>query len=139
MRLSGWRLTATLNTALVFIILLALIGCLPSFLYRTGGLGRVLVLFNGSCEKSRQINLLLHLATNIISTIILTSSNVFMQVLTSPSREEDDRTHAKGRSLDIGVQSLLNFGQLRRRKLISLVLLSSARSRSTFMPTASSS
>ncbi|KAH6689877.1 hypothetical protein F5X68DRAFT_230480 [Plectosphaerella plurivora] len=116
-------MTAVLNTVLVLVLSIGLLGCLLSSIHRSGGLTRVLILFDGNCRTSKQINILLHLLSNILSTAILASSNFFMQVLTSPSRQEIDKAHATGRSLDIGVQSLLNFGQLRKRKLVSWSLI----------------
>ncbi|KAH6674003.1 hypothetical protein F5X68DRAFT_235657 [Plectosphaerella plurivora] len=123
LRLSGWRKTAAINTVVILVIFLGLAGSLAWALYLSGGLNRVLILYQGSCEKSRDINLVLHLGSNILSTGILASSNFFLQILTSPSREEIDLAHANSQSLDIGVQSLMNFSRLRKRKVITWILL----------------
>lgn len=69
--------------------------------------GRSLV-FQGDCRKSSQINTGLHLLINVFSSLILGSSNYFMQILSAPSRETVDEAHKKGEHLEIGVPSMRN-------------------------------
>ncbi|KAK8068242.1 hypothetical protein PG996_007354 [Apiospora saccharicola] len=65
-------------------------------------------LFTGACDEAARRNTFLHLAINIASSAILASSNFFMQVLVAPTRHEVDKAHARGRWLEIGVQSWHN-------------------------------
>lgn len=69
---------------------------------------------------------MLHLLINIFSTLVLASSNFFMQVLNAPTRSEVDTAHAQGRWLDIGVTSWRNAFYLSRfKRFACLCLLSS--------------
>jgi hypothetical protein len=54
------------------------------------------------------LNLGLHLLINGASTIIVSSSNFFMQILNAPSRKEIDAAHAKNKPLEVGVSSFSN-------------------------------
>ena len=62
----------------------------------------------GSCNNSKNLSQWLHLAINGLSTLLLAGSNYTMQCLSSPTREEVDRAHAKEKWLDIGVPSVRN-------------------------------
>lgn len=78
---NGWRKSAAINTILTatLAILLTLVTVtaysVPSFS----------IFFEGSCAHGTNINLGLHLLINIISTLIIASSNFFMQVFNAPS------------------------------------------------------
>ncbi|KAM7210200.1 hypothetical protein V8F06_014414 [Rhypophila decipiens] len=125
---SGWRRTAAINTALVTVVCAILAATLIRSVALSGGsVERSLVFYQGSCTDSGRLNLVLHLVINIISTAIIASSNYFMQVLSSPSREEIDKAHRRLHSLEIGVPSLGNIGYISRVKaaLWLLFLLSS--------------
>ncbi|KAF6843763.1 hypothetical protein CMUS01_01773 [Colletotrichum musicola] len=76
-----------------------------------------------SDSSTSQIDTLLHLLINIVSTIVLASSNFFMQVLNAPSRREVDTAHARGIWLDIGVPSWRNAFYLSRFKLAAWISL----------------
>ena len=65
-------------------------------------------LIDGDCSKTRKASTWIHLAINVLSTILLSASNYCMQILTAPTRSEIDRAHAQGRWLDIGVPSVRN-------------------------------
>lgn len=45
---------------------------------------------------------------NILSTLLLSSSNMFMQLLLAPTRAEIDAMHKKQRWVDIGIPNLRN-------------------------------
>lgn len=64
------------------------------------------VLFEGDCERVRKLNTGLHLLINLLSTVLLSSSNYCMQCLSAPTRREIDDSHAKRIWLDIGVPSI---------------------------------
>jgi hypothetical protein len=76
-------------------------------LHKTAGFNKPLVFFTGTCgvKGAPAINVKLHIIINIISTAIFASSNIFMQVINAPSREEVDRSHQRGSCLEIGVLS----------------------------------
>ncbi|KAF5523207.1 hypothetical protein CGCA056_v005102 [Colletotrichum aenigma] len=82
--------------------------------------------FSADCGRTTVTNTMLHLLINIFSTLVLASSNFFMQVLNAPTRSEVDTAHAQGRWLDIGVTSWRNAFYLSRfKRFACLCLLSS--------------
>lgn len=82
----------------------------------------------GSCKKTKDMSLWLHLAINALSTLLLGASNYTMQCLSSPTREEINAAHRKHKWLDIGIPSLRNLKHISRGKFLlwCLLALSSA-------------
>lgn len=80
-------------------------------------------LYFGSCSTTKTMNGAVHFALNIISSLFLGAGNYCMQILAAPSREEIDRAHSKGVSLDIGVPSLKNLRHIQRRRVIVWALI----------------
>jgi len=123
----SWKTSAKINTAVVIIFLLFLVGTLAyttSQAQTTGQLSHSsFVLFRGRCEKAQTINVALHVVLNIFGTLILASSNFFMQILVAPSRSELDRAHQRATWMDIGAPTIRNFAGLSRFKLISWFIL----------------
>lgn len=85
-------------------------------------------LHDGSCDKTKTLNTIAHLAINVLGTVLLGASNYCMQCMSSPTREEVDKAHAKRQCMDIGVPSIRNLNGVGSvRKCLWLVLgLSSA-------------
>lgn len=82
------------------------------------------MLYQGNCSVSKSWARGLNLLINVLSTLILASSNYCMQCLSSPSREEVDNAHSRGNWLDIGVPSLKNLLYIGlKRSTLWLVLL----------------
>ncbi|KAF6837258.1 hypothetical protein CPLU01_03122 [Colletotrichum plurivorum] len=128
---TGWRKAAVVNIGLMSVALLFLIGVLAVAVSKTNGdFRQAWIFYTAACRDSStsQIDTLLHLLINILSTVILASSNFFMQVLNAPSRREVDAAHARGIWLDIGVPSWRNSFHLSRFKLAAWIglLLTSA-------------
>lgn len=113
-RLSGWRKSAFVNTILVSIVFLVLTLSHAFILARSGDPTGYHVIHSGSCAGNSvgRLNTLLHLLINILSSLVLASTNFFMQVLNAPSREELDSAHGQGSWLDIGVPSPRNVFKL---------------------------
>jgi hypothetical protein len=80
-------------------------------------------LISGSCATVKSADTGLHLLINILSTVILFGSSVFMQILGSPTRRDIDKAHARRRQLDVGVTSLRNLFGIGRRRAILWVIL----------------
>lgn len=119
---SGWRRTAVVNTIVVG-TLAALLICLMALAASAGGsLFAAVIFFEGSCTQSTYLNLFLHLLLNIISTLVIASSNFFMQVLNAPTREEVDGAHVRNKWLEIGVPSIGNAFHVSRYKTLAWVL-----------------
>jgi hypothetical protein len=64
----------------------------------------------------------LHIAINIMGTLLLGASNYTMQCISSPTRGEIDKAHSKGRYLDIGLPSLRNLEGWRKKILFWLLV-----------------
>jgi hypothetical protein len=80
-------------------------------------------LFQGGCEKAQKINTLAHIGINLLSTIILASSNYAMQCLSAPTRTELDRAHARTMWLDIGILSFRNLSRIGSVRVVFWLLL----------------
>jgi hypothetical protein len=99
---------------LVSNVVLLLIGALTHDGVKDG----VATIFSGDMKKVSYTSTALHILINILSTILLTSSNYAMQVLCAPSRYEIDKAHRKGLWLEIGLQSFRNLSNIGRRRQI---------------------
>ena len=73
------------------------------------------VLFKGNCDRARKLNSVLHIIINVLSTILLSSSNYVMQCLSAPTRKEVDAAHSQTRWLDIGVLSVRNLYRISKK------------------------
>ncbi|KAF2023079.1 hypothetical protein EK21DRAFT_95203 [Setomelanomma holmii] len=127
--LSGWRIGALLSlvgAVAVFIFNLSLtiwVSRNPKYKVQDG-LG---TLFQGSCARTRQLNVWVHLLVNVVSTLLLCASNYCMQVLCSPNRDEIDRAHEQRRWLHIGIPSIHNLLRIgKERSFLCIVLLLSS-------------
>ncbi|KAH8589005.1 hypothetical protein B0O99DRAFT_582222, partial [Bisporella sp. PMI_857] len=78
---------------------------------------------NGECNSIKKYNTGYHLAINILSTLLLGSSNYIMQCLSAPTRAEIDKAHMKGIWLDIGIPSLKNLKLIGQKRLILWIFL----------------
>jgi hypothetical protein len=65
----------------------------------------------------------IHILVNALSTLLLAASNYTMQVLSSPTREDIDKAHAKHEHLDIGVLSVRNLSRIPRRRLLLFIIM----------------
>ncbi|KAH7132548.1 hypothetical protein B0J11DRAFT_230512 [Dendryphion nanum] len=87
----------------------------------------IVLLFQGSCKKSKRMSIGFHLIINVLSTLLLSASNYCMHVVSAPSRQDIDRMHASKITMDIGLNSFGNILKLpwNRRILWALLGLSS--------------
>lgn len=123
-----WKFTAKLGLAAAIVVLVANIGLVGWTLNNTkqksDGIAAV---WAGPCDKAERISIGTHLLINVLSSALLAASNCGMQLVSAPTRELLDESHAKRKWFDIGVQSMRNLGGMhwRRRTLWALLLLSS--------------
>jgi hypothetical protein len=68
-------------------------------------------------------NTFAHVAINALSTVLLSMSNYTMQVLNSPTRQEVDKAHKRGKWLDIGLLSLHNLRIISRKRAILCLIM----------------
>lgn len=88
---NGWRfgaITCAISASLVFIVNL-IITIFWATKAKTG------ILLEGDCDQIQRTNTSIHFLINILSAILLSSSNYCMQCLLAPTREEIDRAHKK--------------------------------------------
>ncbi|KAH6875225.1 hypothetical protein BKA58DRAFT_379442 [Alternaria rosae] len=142
--LTGWRRLAILNIGAMTLLTLLLCGFTVASILKTdltqigryhingeynferGAAVRNGFLFHSSpCREptAGNINTVLHLLVNAVSSAILASSSFFSQVLSSPTRAEVDVSHARGRSVDVGVLSWRNALRLSPFKTVAWVAL----------------
>lgn len=119
----GWRKTAVINTSIVGLFAVANVSTLIWSLSKSS-ISENNVFRKGDCDEISLINTLLHLLLNIASTLMIASSNFFMQVLNSPTRAEVDRAHARKQWLEIGVPSLRNVLNVSPYKSLAWLLFS---------------
>ena len=103
----------TAGTVLVINIIVTIWG-----IAKFGVHGSLVTIQDGDCSKSEELSLWLHLAINILSTLLLGASNYCMQCVSSPSRPEIDRAHSQHIWLDIGVPSVRNLRRVSWNKII---------------------
>jgi hypothetical protein len=65
----------------------------------------------------------IHILVNALSTILLAASNYTMQLLSSPTRKDIDKAHARHEHLDVGVLSMRNLTRIPRRRLMLFILM----------------
>jgi hypothetical protein len=83
-------------------------------------------IFSGQCEQMRETAVGMHFVISVLGTLLLVASSTTMACITAPTREEVDRAHKKGFSVDIGVVGMRNFrflGWKQRGLLVVLVLV----------------
>lgn len=121
--LSGWRLGvvgAIILSVSVFAVNLGLTIWVTTNFSTINGIATV---YEGSCEKSKNTTVWVHLGINILGTLLLGASNYCMQVLCAPTRQEIDAAHAQHKWLSTGVSSLRNLLYIDRRKFLLWIVL----------------
>ena len=81
------------------------------------------VLHKGSCSQTSISYTSWHVLINILSTILLGSSNAASQILAAPTRDEVDKVHVSGKYLHVGVLDLLNLRYISKKRGFMCVLL----------------
>lgn len=122
-RLHGWRFGVLLASAMATFVLV--VNCLVAIIVHSkyGTDDGLSTAFEGDCRTANQWSLALHIAINILSSLLLSASNYTMQVLNAPTRAECDIAHAQGDWLDIGITSLRNIARVTWPRRVLLLLL----------------
>lgn len=119
----GWRFGVIRGSVSVLIVLVLNISFTLWTLARKDITNQRGILYEGSCDEVRTLNIAAHLIINIFSTIILASSNYCMQCLSAPTRAEIDKQHARGMWLDIGIPSIRNLRRISRKRALLWITL----------------
>lgn len=90
MHLSGWRFGTLLFSLASLVALLLNVAITIYSVSRYGGTisKDFEPIFVGNCAETKSLNTWIHLAINILSSILLSGSNYCMQVMTAPSRKD---------------------------------------------------
>jgi hypothetical protein len=81
------------------------------------------IFMDGLCADVERTNTLIHMALNIMTSLMLAASTSAMSSLCCPTRAEVDMAHAKARSLGVGGLSMRNFRFISRSRSILWILL----------------
>lgn len=84
---------------------------------RYKGTRAVVPIYEGNCEWVGSVDTALHILINILSTGLLGASNLCMQLLVAPTREEIDGAHRQNKWLDIGVPSIRNLLRIKWQRV----------------------
>lgn len=109
---SGWKFGLVFGAAISSVVLA--INCAVTIWSASlpkgsdGGRNGRRILYEGSCDKSRVLSIILHVFINIFSSVLLGASNYGMQCLSAPTRANIDKVHAEHRWMDIGILSIRN-------------------------------
>ncbi|UPL01891.1 hypothetical protein LCI18_012825 [Fusarium solani-melongenae] len=122
--IGGWRSGLAFATSVAGLVTLTnlvfLLVALPIIGISSNGEG---YLYTGSCKTAKQFSIWIHLAINILATLLLGAGNYTQQVLTGPTRPELDRAHARQTWLDVGVSSIRNLGKISFKRVAAWVVL----------------
>ena len=122
---TGWHTGVLVSAASAVTVLLINISLTiyaatnPQYMME-GGIG---TLYSGSCDKTRMIELWVHLGINALSTLLLSGSNYTQQCLAAPTRSEIDAAHAKRQWMDIGIPSVRNLIRIKPERALLWVAI----------------
>ena len=125
-RFSGWRggfVLAIIGSSLVllFNIICAIVAAAAGDPH-----DGIATIYTGKCVFASRLTTGLQLLVNVLSSALLGASSYCLQRLVSPTREEIDKAHKRGKSLDVGVLSLRNLPNISRRRLAVWILLATS-------------
>lgn len=114
--------TGATAVLLVNIVLLAVLGKQHGMSSTRG----LVSFYQGHCSQIKMIGTGFHVGINILSTLLLGASNLCMQLLVAPTRQELDNAHRKKIWFDIAIPSWRNLKSIKRsRKYFFHVLMAS--------------
>ena len=96
------------------------------FKIRWKTIGDIGTIYRGDCSQSHRLSSRLHILINVLSTALLSASNLCMQLLAAPTRQEIDKAHENYIWLDIGVPSFRNLKHIGKRRGVAIVLLATS-------------
>jgi hypothetical protein len=124
---SGRSVSLRFFTVCVFLVLILNI-TLIAYTSRQGQrYGSSWTIYEGSCSSVKKLDTGLHAVINVLGIIILAAVGSFLTLLSSPTRENLDSVHEKGKWLEIGIPSFRNFAYMNwmRKALLMILFLAS--------------
>lgn len=86
---------------------------------------QISTIFEGDCRTASKLDTGLHVLINVLGTLLLSASNLALQLVVSPTRHDVDVAHKKGVWLDIGVPSFRNLRHISRSSVIVVRIICS--------------
>jgi hypothetical protein len=99
-RFNGWQWGVLTGSAIGGLVLLNCAFVLIGAKSRSGYNEGIATIFTGRADKVSLISTLLHIAINVLSTLLLSARNYAMQVLSAPTDNECIKAHRQGQWLD---------------------------------------
>ena len=113
-------------SVIAFSVLLTNTAATVYFKIRWKSIGDLGTIYRGDCAQSNRLNSGLHIIVNVLSTILLAASNLCMQLLAAPTRQEVDKAHQHHVWFDIGAPSFRNLKYISKRRIIAILLLATS-------------
>ncbi|KAL4950215.1 hypothetical protein BDW69DRAFT_187553 [Aspergillus filifer] len=115
----GWRATLYLGSITSFtVLILNLTMVLWAYSRHTEPGQSENILYEGDCDRTKELSSGIHFLINALSTFLLSASNFAMQCLSAPTRNDVDRAHERKKWLDIGVPSIRNLWRIPRSRML---------------------
>lgn len=116
---TNWRLGLLVGSSASALVLCVNFTILLVGAFRFGGYeAGIGTLAQGRSASISRMSTAYHILINLLSTVLLTSSNYCMQLLCSPTRDEVDQAHHRTRWLYIGVLSPHNLRHISIRRTL---------------------
>ncbi|KAI8257729.1 hypothetical protein K4K58_003758 [Colletotrichum sp. SAR11_239] len=121
-RLVGWRINTLICAILVWLMTVLLWVLLLTSFSKNHDLSDMPPFYAADCQDTRRVMVVVRLLVGALSTLVIVSSYIFMQLLVSPTREDVDRAHAQRRWMDIGCMSVKNLRFISNGRRVLFVL-----------------
>ncbi|KAI8220175.1 hypothetical protein K4K54_008803 [Colletotrichum sp. SAR 10_86] len=121
-RLVGWRINILICAILVWLMTVLLWVLLLTSFSKNHDLSDMPPFYAADCQDTRRVMVVVRLLVGALSTLVIVSSYIFMQLLVSPTREDVDRAHAQRRWMDIGCMSVKNLRFISNGRRVLFVL-----------------
>ncbi|KAJ5355450.1 uncharacterized protein N7496_012662 [Penicillium cataractarum] len=122
----AWRYTVASGALAAMLILIVNVITLAVMYTKYSPDGDKITFYMGSCRTAKVLTSSSHLIVNVLSTVLLASSNFSMQCLNSPTRREINIAHAQHKALDIGIPSIRNLFFVSRWKVLTWIVLATS-------------
>uniref|UniRef100_L2G008 DUF6536 domain-containing protein n=1 Tax=Colletotrichum fructicola (strain Nara gc5) TaxID=1213859 RepID=L2G008_COLFN len=118
----GWRINTLICAILVWLMTVLLWVLLLTSFSKNHDLSDMPPFYAADCHDTRRVMVVVRLLVGALSTLVIVSSYIFMQLLVSPTREDVDRAHAQRRWMDIGCMSVKNLRFISNGRRVLFVL-----------------
>jgi hypothetical protein len=123
-RFQGWRMGIILGCCMSSIVLAVNVSVMVIGASRGDGfVDGFAIPMSGLAEDMSRWSSAIHIVVNALSTLLLAASNYTMQVLSSPTRRDIDKAHARHEHLDVGVLSMRNLSRIPRKRLFLFLIM----------------